>query len=107
MSCRDLVFFAFGARDAIRRDIKFSRRRNASATSSEHACSAVVRGRDAMPAISLRKIVFSMLIVAIAVGCALTGLAIAANSEKPIKANCAAKAQKMQTLRDASAPVLR
>jgi hypothetical protein len=60
-----------------------------------------------MPAISLRKVVFSMLIVATAGGFALTGLAPAASNEKPMKTTCATKAQKMQILRDASAPVLR
>ena len=60
-----------------------------------------------MLAISLRKVVFSMLIVATAAGCALTGLALAASNEKPTKTNCSTKAQKMQSFRDASAPVLR
>jgi hypothetical protein len=60
-----------------------------------------------MPALSLRKVVFSMLIIVTAGGWALTGFAPAASNEKPMKTTCATKAQKMQTLRDASAPVLR
>jgi hypothetical protein len=59
-----------------------------------------------MPAISFRKVLLSLLIVATAVGCALTGLALAANNQKPIKTTCSIKAQKMQILRDASAPVM-
>jgi hypothetical protein len=60
-----------------------------------------------MPALSLRKVVFSMLIIVTAGGWALAGFAPAASNEKPIKTTCASKEQKMQILRDASAPVLR
>jgi hypothetical protein len=61
-----------------------------------------------MPALSLRKLAFSMLIIATAGGWALTGFApVVASKEKPMKTTCATKEQKMQILRDASAPVLR
>lgn len=53
-----------------------------------------------------RRIIFAALAVTAVAAFAISSYAIASNNMKEIRAACMAKAQKLQTLRDARTPLL-